>query len=182
MRRSDPKGVIRPRCRPNRIGDNRASRLEVIRKWAGKCRRAEDGTSAVEFALFAPVLVFSLLAAVDIGLAEYERMTIDHSLRAAAQSAMTDPGANAVLKVLETTASKNFTLSDGPTASPGALTVAVNRFCACPNNPSVAVACSTTCTESAPTFIYYRLLGTKIHNAMILPAMTLSPSLQVQVR
>lgn len=32
-------------------------------------RRSEDGASAVEFALFAPVLFLALLATADIGLA-----------------------------------------------------------------------------------------------------------------
>ncbi len=39
----------------------------------------EDGVLAVEFALFAPVLFFALAAAVDVGRAEYERMTIEHT-------------------------------------------------------------------------------------------------------
>lgn len=111
-------------------------------------------------------------------------MTIDHALRAGAQGAMTDPGADAVLKVLQRTASKNFTVSDGTTTSADALTLSVDRFCACPNNPSVRVDCSTTCTGPTSTFLYYRLSGTKIHNTVILPTSTMkfSPSVQVQVR
>ena len=43
--------------------------------------RSEDGVSAVEFALFAPILFFGLLSAVDIGFALHERMTIDHAAK-----------------------------------------------------------------------------------------------------
>lgn len=153
-----------------------------LRTWNAKWRRSEDGLAAVEFAMFAPVLFFALVAAVDVGLAEYERMTIDHILRAGAQSAMADPGQDQVLKVVQNTASKNFAISSQTVVSADALSVAVNRFCACPNNTGVGVACSTTCPGPTPTFIYYRMSGAKIHNGMIMPAMTLNPSVQVQVR
>ena len=170
----------RPRPRRLRIGRSCAATIGVLRTWLGKWRRSEAGVSAVEFALFAPILFFALVAAVDVGLAEYERMTIDHVLRAGAQSAVVDQGQVQVLKVVQNTASKNFVLSN--TVSPDALTVSVNRFCACPENASTAIACPATCAGSAPTFIYYTLRGTKIHNGMIMPAVTLSPSVQVQAR
>lgn len=109
-------------------------------------------------------------------------MTIDHSLRAAAQSAMTDPGVSAVKKVLLNTASKNFTLSDHTNPSTDALNVSVDRFCACRDSPSVPVECSTTCTGLTPTFIYYRLSGVKTYSGMIMPSMALNSSVQVQIR
>lgn len=153
-----------------------------LRARLARWRRCEAGVSAVEFALFAPILFFALVAAVDLGLAEYERMTIDHALRAGAQSAMVDQGPDAVLKVVQNTASRNFAISTQPTPSAKALSVTVKRFCACANNTAVEVACSTTCSGSAPTFIYYRLSGTKIYDGMIMPDITLGPTVQVQVR
>ena len=152
------------------------------RRWSSTRCLDESGTSAVEFALYAPALIVALLAAIDLGLAEFERMTIDHALRSAAQSAMADQGADAVLKVLRSTASRNFTVATGTTAGAGALAVSVDRFCACPDSTGVAVACSTTCPGSAPTYIYYRLSGSKTHSGMIMPAMALNTSAQVQVR
>ena len=182
LRSSETAAATESRSRPRRlrIDRSRATTISVFRTWMGKWRRSEAGVSAVEFALFAPILFFALVAAVDVGLAEYERMTIDHVLRAGAQSAMVDQGQDQVLKVVQNTASKNFVLSN--TVSADALTVSVNRFCACPDNTSTAIACPTTCAGSAPTFIYYALRGTKIHNGMIMPAVTLSPSVQVQAR
>ena len=170
------------RLQPRRLRFDwsRAAAIGVLKACMGKWCRSETGVSAVEFALFAPILFFALVAAVDVGLAEYERMTIDHVLRAGAQSAVVDQGQVQVLKVVQNTASKNFVLSN--TVSPDALTVSVNRFCACPENASTAIACPTTCAGSAPTFIYYTLRGTKIHNGMIMPAVTLSPSVEVQTR
>lgn len=165
-----------------RIVRSFAAAIEVIASWTGGWRRSEDGVAAVEFALFAPALFFALVASADVGLAEYERMTIDHILRAGAQSAMADPGQAQVLSVVQNTASKNFTVSTQTTVSATELNVSVSRFCACPESTGTAAACSTTCTGSAPPYIYYRMSGTKLHNGMIMPAMTLSGSVQVQVR
>jgi pilus assembly protein CpaE len=147
---------------------------DLMKTWWDRWRRSEDGVSAVEFALFAPTLFFALVASVDVGLSEYQRMTIDHVLRAGAQIAMADPGQAQVLGVVQNTASKNFAAN--------ALTVDVQRFCACPADTSATVDCSTTCTGAVPPFIYYRMSGTTIYPGMILPAMTLPSSIQVQVR
>lgn len=166
----------------DRVVRSSASLIAALRSWGNKWRRSQDGVSAVEFALFAPVLCFALVAAVDVGLAEYERMTIDHVLRAGAQTAMADPGQAQVLNVVQNTASKNFTVSTQATISADALKVDVERFCACPDSTGTAVDCSTTCASSAPPFIYYRMSGTKLHGGMIMPAISLGGSVQVQVR
>lgn len=160
----------------------RAAMVDAFKAWQGKWRQSEAGVSAVEFALLAPVLVFALVAAVDMGLAEYERMTIDHALRAGAQSAMVDQGQAQVLAVVQNTAAKNFVISTQNTPSTDTLLVSVSQFCACPDSTGTAVSCSTACTGSLPTFVYYSLSGTKIYSGMIMPAVTMSPSVLVQVR
>ena len=98
LRSSETATANESRSRPRRlrIDRSRATTISVFRTWMGKWRRSEAGVSAVEFALFAPILFFALVAAVDVGLAEYERMTIDHVLRAGAQSAMVDQGQDQV--------------------------------------------------------------------------------------
>lgn len=145
--------------------------------------RRDDGVSAVEFAFIAPALFFGLVTTVDLGLALNERMTIDHVLRAGAQRAMADPGASAVLDVLNATAEKNFTLATNNVPPvPNPLAVSVNKFCACPESTGVAVACSTICAGPKPTHIYYRLSGQKTYLGMIIPPITARPSVQVQVR
>jgi pilus assembly protein CpaE len=174
--------IARRRSLPQRFRAAwRALAMQSPRGWIGTWRRNEKGTSAVEFALFAPVLFFALVATVDVGLAEYERMTIDHILRAGAQSAMADQGQDQILKIVQNTASRNFTLSNQTTINATALAVAVDRFCACPDSPA-AVACTTTCTGLTPTFVYYRVSAAKIYSGMIMPAITMSPSVLVQVR
>ncbi len=141
-----------------------------------------DGVSAVEFALVAPVLVLALVSSTDIGLAEYQHMTIGHILRAGAQSAMSDPGQAQVLSTLQNTATKNFTLGTGGSVSSSALTVNVVRFCACAAAPDTSVACSTTCSGSVATEIFYTLSASIVYRGMVMPSMTFAPVLKVQVR
>jgi pilus assembly protein CpaE len=164
-----------------------AARSRPARPLLSRARRlGEDGVSAVEFALIAPILFLSLLAMVDIGFAIHERMTIDHVLRAGAQEAMFDPGVVHVLKVLNTTAAKSFPAgADAPVFK-------VERNCACPQAKDVWVDCSTTCAGPTPTYVYYRLSGAKTYEGMIFNGqrsfgrdwmvITLAPTLQVQVR
>ena len=133
---------------------------------------------------------------MDLGLAVYERMTIDHVLRAGAESAMADQGEEEILEVLERTAAKNFVVSSGtesvadgaepvPTGvEPAGNTVAlaVDRYCACPESPGAAVGCSTTCADAEPTLVSYRLSAAKTYEGMILPSITFSPAVDIQVR
>lgn len=168
-----------------------------LRRALVRCRKREDGVSAVEFGLFAPVLFIALLTAVDLGLALYERMTIDHVLRAGAQSAMRDQGPDQVKKVLESTATKNFVVAsstafdnvDGIIApdctADGAgdsLVLCTVRNYACPENTEVSVERGTTCAGSKPTFVYYRLEGAKTYDGMFIPSIDMDAKVQVQVR
>ncbi len=147
-----------------------------------RLRRDEAGLSAVEFALVAPVLAFALVASVDLGLAQYERMTIDQAMRAGAQRAIADPGGAAILSTTRGTITKNFSIATSPGSSATAVNVDVQRFCTCPESITAAVACSTTCSGSAPTFVFYRLTGTKLYKGMILPQFVLRSAALVQVR
>lgn len=150
----------------------RNGRTERARAGLAALLRHESGVSATEFALFAPIMVFGLLMMVDVGLAAYQRMTVDHVLRAGAQSAMVDPGTSNVLKVLEIAAAEN----------PSIGTFTVDRYCVCSNNPGVKVACSTVCAGSTPTLAYYKLSASSTYAGMIIPEMTFKPEVQVQVR
>jgi Flp pilus assembly pilin Flp len=155
-----------------------------------RLRRNEDGVAAVEFGLFAPILFFCCLATIDLGMALNERMTIGHVLRAGAQSAMGNPGENTVKKVLEDSAKgSNFTVSVASgsggaveSASADRLTIGVERYHACPEDPEAAVAPGTICADDNPTYVLYRIAAGKIYKAMILPNITFTPMLEVQVR
>ena len=136
-------------------------------------RLGEDGVSAVEFALIAPVLVVALLSMVDVGFAIHERMTINHVLRAGAQTAMEDPDDGEVLAVINETAARNFAAGDVPEFT------VEHPVCECPGNTDVT--CSATCDGGAATSIYYRLEGNKTYDGIFM-SIPLGPSMRVQVR
>jgi pilus assembly protein CpaE len=136
-------------------------------------RLGEDGVSAVEFALIAPVLFIALLSMVDVGFAIYERMTIDYVLRAGAQAAMEDPAEGEVLAVLNDTGAKNFVAGAVPSFT------VEHPICECPENADVL--CSATCDGGAATSIFYRLEGTKTYEGIFM-SIPLGPSMRVQVR
>jgi pilus assembly protein CpaE len=156
-----------------------------IRNKIASLQSKEDGVAAIEFALFTPILFFSLLATIDIGMAVNERMIVDQALRAGAEQAMYDPGASIVETVAEDAARQAFTV-DGTGGSLGAMTVNVTEFCACPSATSTAVACSTTCTTAAggttSPYKYYTLAGQKTYNSIIIPSMTFNSTMTVLVR
>jgi pilus assembly protein CpaE len=150
------------------------------RKWIG-FRQAEDGVSAVEFALIAPVFAIALVAMVDVGLALYERMAIDHVLRSGAQAAMSDPDPDHVLKVMQSTISGSF--ADNPS---GISLDMPKRYCACPENPAVdpdsAPDCTVTCADSALPYVYYRMAASKTYRGIFIPGIPLASTVQVQIR
>lgn len=153
--------------------------LRRIARW----RRCKRGVAAVEFALVAPILAFMLLAGVDMGRAIAERMAMDHALRAGAQESMKDPGAARVLQVTQDTAANNFPLDEsGAGTGDTPLSLSAIRFCTCPEDTGFAVACSTVCAQSKPTFIYYRLAGAKTYAGWIMPAFGVDRTVQVQIR
>jgi pilus assembly protein CpaE len=156
-----------------------ASLPTFARRLCGAMRRGrlgEDGVSAVEFGLIAPVLFLSLLAMVDVGFAISERMTIDSVLRAGAQQAMNDPGEAEVKTALDAIAAENFLAGDLP-----AFNVAV--LCDCPAQAGEYLAdCSTDCLPGpTATSIYYHLEGIKTYDGIFM-SIDLGPSVQVQVR
>jgi len=143
--------------------------------------RDEQGVSAVEFALIAPMLTFALLAMVDTGFAISERMTIGHVLRAGAQGASMDIGESAVDQILRRTAEKNMTVATA-SGDDTALALEVRLFHSCPEEPSAPVERNATCDGDSPTQIFYVLSGSKTYAGLILPRFSLSRELRVQVR
>ena len=143
----------------------------------------EKGLSAVEFALLAPLLLLGLVATADLGLAQSRRMSMDHVLRAGAQIAIGDPGAESVLSVATSTAAPEFSLAaDAAAPEPGDLSLTVSRLAACPEQIDTAVPVSTTCAGGQPTVIYYALSARMEYAGMILPDLQLGSALQVRVR
>jgi len=145
--------------------------------------RGEDGFSAIEFAIIAPFLVIGLLSMADIGLAVFQRMTMDHVLRAGVQSAMADQGPDKVRRTLEASATEHFTLGGGsPVAGKPPITLSVSRYCVCPETPTTQTACSTICPSKKPTLAFYSLGATGLYSGSFMPDIALNPVVEVQVR
>ncbi len=161
-----------------------------------RCRRPlvadEDGASAVEFALLAPILVLACMATIDVGLAISQRMHIDQSLRAGAAAAMLDPDgltADDVKEYVEGSASGGFTIASEAgegeidTSSNTDLSVDVEKLIACPESVSAKVPFGSVliCADNAEPYVYFRLTGETKYDAMLLPQFPLEGSILVQV-
>ena len=145
----------------------------------------EDGASAIEFGLVTPILFFSLLAVIDVGMAVNERIIVGQALRAGAEQAMYDPGVATVETVAKDAARQAFTF-DETGGSLGEMSITVTQFCQCPGATSIQVPCSVTCTldtggETSP-YKYYNLTGQKTYKSIIIPEMTFNSDIKVMVR
>ncbi|MEM7210837.1 MAG: TadE/TadG family type IV pilus assembly protein [Pseudomonadota bacterium] len=152
--------------------------VKAILSPAGLIFRDQRGVSAVEFSLIAPVLVIGGFATVDAGMAVYEEMMISQTLRSGAHLAIQAESEAQVLTVLEAVASENFTVASGA-PSVGELSADVTSYCVCPEAMQTAVACTATCTGGGGPTQFYSLSATKQFLGVMLPAMTLSGSIDV---
>ena len=143
-----------------------------------RLRRNEDGVSAVEFSLLAPFMVVGALSTVDAGMAVYEKMMMTQVLRAGAASAIGAAEESEVRSILQETAAGNFTVVDGSPA-PGELAVDVLRYCICPENTSLQVACSTTCASGGAPQRFYQLTATFQFQGVMLPSISLDGEIAV---
>jgi hypothetical protein len=80
--------------------------------------------------------------------------------------------------VLEETAAENFTVADGE-ATGDELELDVQTSCACPSDGAVGVGCATVCESGTAALRFYRLSASKTFQGVMLPAFTLSGSLEV---
>ncbi len=100
-----------------------------------KAMRNEDGNALVEFALIVPVLLIMIMGLVDAGRAIGANARLGNGVTAGLRYALTDSYA--------VTAISSAAL-DGSRYAASDVTVAVQRFCECPDG--TAVDCSGTCT------------------------------------
>jgi pilus assembly protein CpaE len=111
---------------------------------------------------------------------------MNHIVRSAAQLAMEDPGLTKIEAVMRSTASRNFELAQSsPTeihTNYHPISLSADRFCGCPDQPETEVACSTVCTGTVPTFIYYKMSAAKDFAGIIVPTIPLQATAQVQAR
>lgn len=137
--------------------------------------RSQAGVSALEFSLLAPIILLGSLSVADIAFLAYQRMAIDQILRIGAQQAMLDkstsPTAEDIVMTLKIMATSNKFVANA------------SRYCVCQNAiDSPHVACSTICTGSKPTLAFYSIRATSMSSNMLLPNVSLTSEIRVQVR
>lgn len=164
----------------------------IARLLAGRARRVGAllrrlrgciaGTSAVEFAVLAPVLVVGAFSTADIGMAIHERMMIGQTLRAGAVPAMAGASHAEVMRVVEAVAADNFTLSRNGIYVPGMLLPGIEDYWACPDADFKHVQRTDTCASGEPPQHYYRLTATKSFRGVILPQFPISGAVEVLAR
>jgi len=110
--------------------------------------RDERGVSAVEFALIAPVLLFSLLGVVDLGHAVYQRADMESALRSGIQYFMN--GGDDLARA-ETVVNASWT------TKPDGVSVIAERFCMC---GGVEHACNALCDDATYPLSFNRIRAT----------------------
>ena len=136
-----------------------------MRKLLGCCR----GATVVEFALFAPMVIFGLLATVDIGLSVTTRMELDRNVRAGAQAAMSlNNDAAAIESIVLASA-----------GAPADMSVDAVRSCFC---GTTATACSVPCAGGAAPSVFFAIRAARPQSGLIFEERTILSETRVQIR
>lgn len=150
---------------------------------AGRFRRSRAGSSAIEFAVGAPVLLVGLVIVTDIGLAIGKRMQLDQSVRAGVEFAMNNVEDEATLEDMVRSAATGAYGPDlGDVNSSDIPTVDVTKTCECSDSPGVTVSCSNVCSDNLPPSVYYDFVASKAYQGIFIPDFTMQTEMKVQVR
>ncbi len=130
--------------------------LNSMRRWADRVAAlvcGESGTSAVEFALSAPILVGLLVPMADLGMAFSDQIQVQQAATAGAQYAALHPWNSTSATAIANAVTGASTLPS-VTASPAA-----RQICGCPSSPNVSppvapVTCNRIC-PNGQTAGYY---------------------------
>lgn len=150
--------------------------------------RDRGGVAAVEFAIGAPMMILGMVVMTDLGLAIHQRMNLDQAVRAGAEFAMRDiSNEDQLEKLMKGAATGYYSDNDADWDAQNITppTVSAEKWCECPDNPGVAIACDDPiCTNNTgfPPSVYYQLTASKTYEGIILPNIPLGTEIRVQVR
>jgi Flp pilus assembly protein TadG len=141
------------------------------------------GTSAIEFAVMAPVLIVGLLIVTDVGLAVNDRMRLDQATRAGAEFAMNsvDDG-DTIEDMVKASATGAYGTDLNDVDSEDIPDVEAEMYCECPDAPGVVAACSALCTGDVVPSAYWRIEASKNYNGVFIPSFPLATQITVQTR
>jgi Flp pilus assembly protein TadG len=141
------------------------------------------GTSAIEFAVMAPVLIVGLLIVTDVGLAVNDRMRLDQATRAGAEFAMNsvDDG-DTIEDMVKASATGAYGTDLNDVDSEDIPDVEAEMYCECPDAPGVVAACSALCTGDVVPSAYWRIEASKNYNGVFIPSFPMATQITVQTR
>jgi Flp pilus assembly protein TadG len=144
------------------------------RIWQGLARsgaamaRSTNGTSVVEFAVSAPILLGLLVPVADLGMAFAQRQQVQQAVQAGAQYAASHRWHRDAPDEIATAVRAATTIS-GLSVTP-----APYQVCGCPSGTAVAtMTCGTTCSNGQ-TAGYYVVIGAEVSYTPVLPYSALS--------
>ncbi|MFY0680374.1 MAG: pilus assembly protein [Thalassovita sp.] len=135
--------------------------------------RQTGASSAVEFALLAPVIVLMTTSTFDLGSSISQRMALDGVVRNGVQTAMEDGSIEQILSSMQAAADTSF--GDDETE------LSAVQICSCGTAEGAQVSCETTCDAGAPN-MYIALSAQLASESMMIPSLTLAPTVYVQTR
>jgi Flp pilus assembly protein TadG len=148
----------------------------------GSLIRARGGTSVVEFALAAPVLLGLLVPLADLGIAYSRQLQVEQAAQAGAQYAIFHPWNSNSATAISAAVTASGSLP-GLTAAPPP-----TQLCGCPSGSALlSYVCNTTC-PNGETAGYYVVVNARVAYRPPLPysvlgrSLTLSAQSTVRVR
>jgi len=128
----------------------------------------ESGTAALEFALFAPLLLIMLVFAVELGDGVFEAMQVQNAAEAGALYVAKHGWDSAGISA----AVENSSGASGMTASP-----APSVFCGCPVAGAItANACAQACPDGSAASSYVQINATLAHQTILTYPGMVSPT------
>jgi Flp pilus assembly protein TadG len=134
--------------------------ISAIRRAIRNVIVGTDGSALVELTLFAPILLMTAVFTMDLGLAIYHKMQVQHAAQAGVQYTISHGSFDSAAI---TSAVTNATTYAGISATP-----APSQFCGCRSNSGVTSAtCGATCTDGSTAGNYVRVSSQATHSTIV---------------
>lgn len=146
-------------------------------------QKNRDGIAAMEFALFAPLLLGAVLVMADIGIAITEQVKLQQLVRGGAEFVMNGVTDTEDLRELMEAAATGLDSQDRDDVDlAGMPLVDAVQSCRC-SSGGAEISCNSTCDANArPAYIFFDLSAEKTHDALFISDMDLRAEIRVQTR
>ncbi len=156
--------------------------MAILKSRGRKVAPCEKGVSALEFAIFAPILCIGLLAMIDVGMSVALRMELDRNVRSGAQAAIGLENPGPIIKDI-------VELSAG---NPDDLKVQVAQTCFCRSETELTPkTCGTGLCPSLPSaqllaeyepLVFFEIRAERPYTGAIFGKRTIVSETRAQVR